>query len=117
MLYRVYSDLDAVTARMYSCWNCGATKVAPTEKDRPLPRRRRGPIFKHVHVKERMKILVMDLEESDARNDCAGEGVGSNVYYWPTYPLTGPNLRLLWDSRPLAEAWEAEESPLLEAVA
>jgi hypothetical protein len=38
----------------------------------PLLRRRGGPISKHVHVKERIKILVMDLEETDARTDCAG---------------------------------------------
>jgi hypothetical protein len=44
-------------------------------KTDPSPRRRDDPISKHVHVKERTKIFVMDLEEAEARNDCAGEGV------------------------------------------
>jgi hypothetical protein len=30
--------------------------------------------LKHVHMQERTNILVMDLEEIEARNDCAGEG-------------------------------------------
>jgi hypothetical protein len=38
------------------------------------PLRRGGLISKHVHVYERIHILVMDLEETKARNDCAGEG-------------------------------------------
>jgi hypothetical protein len=34
-----------------------------------------GPTSKHVrvHVYKKIKILVMDLEEPEARNDCAGE--------------------------------------------
>jgi hypothetical protein len=50
LMDRVHSDLDAVTARIYSCSNYGATNVAPTYKDRPLLRRRGGPISKHVRV-------------------------------------------------------------------
>jgi hypothetical protein len=40
----------------------------------PKSRRRRGPISKHIHTQERIKILVMDLEETEARNYCSGEG-------------------------------------------
>jgi hypothetical protein len=68
---RVHSDLYAVTAWIYSRWNYGATNVAPAY--RLLLLRRRGPIKKHIHVKERIKTLVMDLENK-ASNDCAGEG-------------------------------------------
>jgi hypothetical protein len=32
------------------------------------------PISKHVHVSERTKILVVNLEDTEVRNDCAGEG-------------------------------------------
>jgi hypothetical protein len=43
-------------------------------ENRPLLRRRGGSISKHVHVYDRIKILDMDLEETKARNDCAGKG-------------------------------------------
>jgi hypothetical protein len=45
-----------------------------TGLDQPLLRLGVGPISKHVHVHERTNILVMDLEEIDAKNNCAGEG-------------------------------------------
>jgi hypothetical protein len=35
--HRVHGDLDAVIALIYSCWNCGATNVAPTYVERPAP--------------------------------------------------------------------------------
>jgi hypothetical protein len=28
----------------------------------------------HVHILKKINILVMDLEETEARNDCAAEG-------------------------------------------
>jgi hypothetical protein len=67
-VHRVRSDLDAVTARIYSCWNCGATNVAPTQKHRLLLSSKRRA---HVRVWERINILVLDLEETGDRNDCA----------------------------------------------
>jgi hypothetical protein len=42
--------------------------VAHAKEDRPLPCRRGGPILKCVHVYQ-----VIDVEETDARNDCPGE--------------------------------------------
>jgi hypothetical protein len=72
-MHRVYSDLDAMPVWIYSYWNYRATNVAPTLKINPSPRRRRDPISKHVHVWERIKILIMDFEETEARNDRAGK--------------------------------------------
>jgi hypothetical protein len=46
----------------------------------------------------------MDLEDTEARNNCAGEG--QQLFNLPTER----------PSRPLAEAWWAEETPLLEAL-
>jgi hypothetical protein len=54
----------------------GATNVlaAPTQKDRQtLPSSKRRPISKQVHVEDITKILIMDFEDAEARNDCAGE--------------------------------------------
>jgi hypothetical protein len=114
-VHGTHSDLEAVTARIYSCWKYGATNVAPTQRDRPLLRWRGGPILKHVHVQKIfyfllflvgwdwvhlvlrpllayctspnvqkiIKILVMDLLETEARNDCAGKGHQQSVR--PTY--------------------------------
>jgi hypothetical protein len=73
-VHRVHSDPDPVTARIYSFWNYGATNLAPAQKQRPLLRRKRGPFSKHIDVLERIKILVMGLEETDAKGDWAGEG-------------------------------------------
>jgi hypothetical protein len=43
----------------------GATNVTPKQKDRPLPLVvKEAPFLKHVHVKERTKILVIDLDET-----------------------------------------------------
>jgi hypothetical protein len=44
--------------------NCGATNVAPNQDDRQLFLRRGDSISKHVHVYERIKILVLHLEET-----------------------------------------------------
>jgi hypothetical protein len=52
--------------------------------------------------------LFMDLEETEARNDCAGEGQQQF-----SRPTVGGHLR----QSPLAEAWEAEEPQLLKVVA
>jgi hypothetical protein len=62
----------------------------------------------------------MYLEETEARNDCAGEGQYQSKR--PTDRLDGktdqcPSLWLLWDSDPLLEAWEADESLLETNVA
>jgi hypothetical protein len=35
--HRVHSDLDAVTERIYTCWNCGVTNIALAQEDRPHP--------------------------------------------------------------------------------
>jgi hypothetical protein len=51
-LHRVHSDLDAVTLQKYSCWNYGVTNVAPTQKDRPLPLKKRSPTPKHTCLGE-----------------------------------------------------------------
>jgi hypothetical protein len=67
MLLREHSDLDAVTTRIYSCCDYGATNVAPIQKGIPLPRRRGGLISKHILVYEGTKISVMDLEETNPR--------------------------------------------------
>jgi hypothetical protein len=32
-IHRIHTDPDAVTARIYSCWDCGATNVAPSYCD------------------------------------------------------------------------------------
>jgi hypothetical protein len=70
----VRSDLDAVTVRTYLYWNYSATNVATTLKDLTLPRLRKGPISEHVHIYKGTTILVRDLEETEAMNDCAGGG-------------------------------------------
>jgi hypothetical protein len=51
-----------MSAWIYLCRNYSATSAAPTQKDLPSL------------VKEEAEILVMDLEETEFRNDCAGEG-------------------------------------------
>jgi hypothetical protein len=33
-----------------------------------------GLILKHVYVYKRIRILITDLEETEAKNDCSGEG-------------------------------------------
>jgi hypothetical protein len=49
-------------------------RSAYTKRLIPNPRRRGGPISKHVHVQERTKILDMHLKTIEDRNDRAGEG-------------------------------------------
>jgi hypothetical protein len=34
----------------------------------------KAPFLKHVHVQKIIKIIVMDIKESEARNDCVGDG-------------------------------------------
>jgi hypothetical protein len=66
---RVHSDLDAVTARIYSCNKLRAY----TERLTPFSSKRR-PHFERRTCLGKNKNLVMDLEETETRNDCAGEG-------------------------------------------
>jgi hypothetical protein len=54
-----YSDLDAMTAQIYLCWNYSATNVAPTQKDLPLPHPK-GDQFLNMYMSKTVKILVMD---------------------------------------------------------
>jgi hypothetical protein len=57
-IHRVHCDLDAMTARIYSFWNYGETKVTLKHKDRPLLRRGRFPFSKHVHVSLSIFLLL-----------------------------------------------------------
>jgi hypothetical protein len=57
----------------------------------------------------------MDLDETEARNDCAGEG--QQQFNRQTDRLQWLRVWGCCESRPLAEAWETEESLLLETVA
>jgi hypothetical protein len=110
-----------MTGRTDSCWNYDARDVAPTYKDRPLLRRRGGPISKHVYIQERINILVTDLENNEVRTDCAGED--QQQFTRPTNRQKTPHI-----DKP-ATVWlksgfgppgrldrEAEKAPSLEAV-
>jgi hypothetical protein len=61
------------------------TNVAPTLTHRPLlPRRRGGPISKHVHVWKRERIRVMFLGNAEVGNNCTGKG--QQQFNRPTHP-------------------------------
>jgi hypothetical protein len=51
-VYSAHKDLDDVTARISSCWNYGATNVAPPQKDRPLPSSKWRPHFSNTYLRE-----------------------------------------------------------------
>jgi hypothetical protein len=51
---------------------CNKHKAYIERPTRPSSKTR--PHSKDAHTQERTKILAMDLEETEARNDCAGEG-------------------------------------------
>jgi hypothetical protein len=72
-MHRVHSDLDAVTARIYSCWNYGATNVTPTQKHRPPLVEDEAP-FRNTDMSRReQKSRQWISRRNAARNDCAGE--------------------------------------------
>jgi hypothetical protein len=52
----------------------GVTNVEPTQKDQPPPSLKRKPISKYLHVRERTEFLIVDLKETEARNDCPVKG-------------------------------------------
>jgi hypothetical protein len=74
-------------------------------------------------VARQWKHVSKATESCDRRNKHESRNIGtvrSGVLCWLVRRLGRESvrvLRLLWDSRPLAEAWETEESQSLEAVA
>jgi hypothetical protein len=49
-------------------------EMAVAQKDRPLLHRRGSSILKDMYAWGRTQNFYMDLEETEAGNDCAGEG-------------------------------------------
>jgi hypothetical protein len=72
----------------------------------PLLHRRGGPISNPIHVWEAIKILVMDHEGSEARNNCAGGG--PQPFNRPTDRLTDREKQRslqLWEPLPTNDCW------------
>jgi hypothetical protein len=94
-VYRAHRDLDAVTARIYSCWNYGAKNVAPPLRDRPVLWAKRRSHFSYTYMSRRgKKILVKSLDETWSQE----------WLFWPGPSTIYPTDRLdhdKWETRPL----------------
>jgi hypothetical protein len=60
----IHNDLDAMPKPRRNKRSAHLEKL-------PFPCRRGGPISKHLRVSEKIKMVVMDLEETEAWNNCA----------------------------------------------
>jgi hypothetical protein len=83
------------TQQWRNCWKrsfiCALCK-APAETD-PFLLKRRKSHFEKCTFTGQNKILIMNLEEISARDDCAGEGQ-KQFHRWPTEVRVNRNLRV-----------------------
>jgi hypothetical protein len=66
------SDLDSTTFRKE--YDHAESMVKQRYIERSIsPFSKRRPISKHLYIQDGIKFLIMDLEETEARNNCAGQ--------------------------------------------